>query len=207
MAEKHRPQRPKARREWTRSPVTQVKQNRREHELRPEKEILGDLLAEIDDNGDARREGQSRVVGVDFGRKRVGLAVSDPFGLIAQGLDTIQVASGSDAVTAVLQVVTRFEADAIVVGLPVNMDGTDSDMTRTVREFIAELEKRTECQVVTWDERLTSTAAERTMSEMGRSTRGRKSEIDRIAATMILQGFLDRNRQGAVGEREPSCPD
>jgi putative Holliday junction resolvase len=131
------------------------------------------------------------MLGIDYGEKRMGVAVSDPNGLIAQGLETIEASDPEKALDTIEDLIREYDIQAVVVGLPVNMDGTESDMAKTVQAFAEKIEDRTGCDVITWDERLTSAAAERALTEMGRSTKGRKSEIDRIAATIILQGYLD----------------
>lgn len=215
MAKKIRQQRPKARREWTRSPVTQVETNRREYVRGADR---SDVIQAFEDLGDPGLLGESnlqseqgRIIAIDYGGRRLGIAVSDPFMLIAQGIETIECRDQEDALSQIAKLIQDYESSLVVIGLPVNMDGTEGKMAREVHAFALKIEERTGSRVVTWDERLTSTAAERTMTEMGRSTRGRKSEIDRIAATLILQGFLDHSRQASgtsdTGRGESTCPE
>ncbi|OGG51228.1 MAG: hypothetical protein A3F84_17910 [Candidatus Handelsmanbacteria bacterium RIFCSPLOWO2_12_FULL_64_10] len=135
-----------------------------------------------------------RVLAVDYGRRRVGLAVSDPLGITAQGLETVAVRSLKAAAAEVARVAEEVEAGEVVVGLPLNMDGSAGEMAAEAGAFAAEVERRTGLPVRRWDERLTSVAAGRAMREMGVRTKGRKGEVDRASAVLILQGYLDSKR-------------
>lgn len=132
-----------------------------------------------------------RILAVDYGRRRVGLAVSDPLGITAQGLETVEVRSLKSAAAVVAQVAGTQDAGEIVVGLPLNMDGSAGEMAAEAGAFAEEVERRTGLPVRRWDERLTSVAAVRTMREMGVRTKGRKGDVDRMSAVLILQGYLD----------------
>lgn len=136
-----------------------------------------------------------RILAVDYGRRRVGLAVSDPLGISAQGLETVEVRSSKGAAAAVAQVAGAQDAGEIVVGLPLNMDGSAGPMAAEAEAFAAEVERRTGLPVRRWDERLTSVAAHRTMREMGVRTKGRKETVDRMSAVLILQGYLDSQKK------------
>lgn len=138
---------------------------------------------------------QGRVIGVDYGARRIGVSVSDPASRIAMALDTIEVIGMAQAVTELLAITERYDAREIVVGLPINMDGAESAMAKTVLEFVATLQAQTDIQVKTWDERLTSAAAQRAVTAMGLSLKGNKKQLDRIAATLLLQSYLERQRQ------------
>lgn len=184
--------------------MTQVQPNRRKYDRHRDRMAVWDVHALDDIQPDTADHGQretfslppaGRVLGVDYGVRRVGLAISDPTGRIAQGLETIETANPEAVLKALEQVVARLDIRKIVVGLPVNMDGTIGTMATRVIEFVAALSDRTDARVVTWDERLTSQAAHRAMVEMGLSVKGRKKTIDRISATIILQGYLDSVRQ------------
>ena len=131
-----------------------------------------------------------RVLAVDWGERRTGLAVSDELGITAQGLDTIVVEDEEQIVGRVAEIVDETGAETIVVGLPLNMDGTESEKSEKVRVFGKKLTERTGRRVVYHDERLTSSQAERVMRELSVKTRGNKERIDRIAATLILQEYL-----------------
>ncbi len=148
-----------------------------------------------------RQPAAGRVLGVDFGERRVGLALSDPAGLIAQGLETIKTKSTGESLESIAAIVEGEQVLEIVLGLPVNMDGTTGEMAGKVEAFAGQLRDRVSCEVRTWDERLTSISARRAMNEMGMETRGNKGSLDRIAATLLLQNYLDFRRR-AVEETE-----
>ena len=131
-----------------------------------------------------------RVLAVDWGERRVGLAVSDELGITAQGLDTLVVEDETQIVERVASVVEKTGAETIVVGLPLNMNGTESEKSEKVRVFGETLAGRTGRSVLYRDERLTSRQAQRVMHELSVKTRGNKEQIDRIAATLILQEYL-----------------
>ncbi len=133
-----------------------------------------------------------RVVGLDLGDRRIGVAVSDPFGSIAQGRDTLLRDGESYPWRAILGVVTESEAVRVVVGDPLHLDGSSGDRSQAARAFAAELEERAGVPVELQDERLTSVQAERTLRETGRTGRKKKKEdVDRLAAVLILQAWLD----------------
>ena len=131
-----------------------------------------------------------KILAVDYGERRTGLAVSDDLGITAQGLETIVAKDESEITALVARAVEETGSGKIVVGLPLNMNGTESEMSKKVREFGAELARVTSMPVVFWDERLTSIQAQRVLRDMGKKTYKNKSEIDRISATLILQEFL-----------------
>ena len=142
-----------------------------------------------------------RLLGVDLGKRRVGLAISDPSGTIARPLVTIQVTSVADAVNRVLAEVVRLSAeedglDAIVVGVPVHLDGTPSSETTYARTFIDSLGARTAVPIVGENERLTSREAESRLAAHERDWRKRKERLDAAAAAIILQDYLDGDRRG-----------
>ena len=133
-----------------------------------------------------------RFLGIDHGTRRIGLAVSDPGATLASPLATI-AASGnlSDEIAAVLSCAKDYEIDAFVVGLPLNMDDTEGDQAKTVRRFGAELGRVSGKPVHYWDERLSSHAAEELLRPAELTRKKRKARLDRVAAQVILQGFLD----------------
>jgi putative Holliday junction resolvase len=137
-----------------------------------------------------------RLLGVDVGSRRIGLAISDPSGTLARPLATLSVHDG-DAVDRVLEEVVRLSQEedglsAIIVGLPAHLDGSPSDQTAQVQAFIGALRARTAIQVMTEDERLTSREAESRLSLKERDWRKRKDKLDAAAAAIILQDYLDR---------------
>ena len=152
--------------------------------------------------GGSGQAAEGRLLGVDFGERRVGLALSDSAGLIAQGLETIEVHSAGESVESIAAIAEAEQVLEIVLGLPVNMDGTKGEMAGKVEAFAGLLQDRVSCAVRTWDERMTSISARRAMHEMGMETRGNKGRLDRIAATLLLQNYLDYRRR-AADETEP----
>lgn len=134
----------------------------------------------------------TRVLAIDFGLKRTGLAVTDPARIIASALETVPT---KEVITWLKKYVARERVEGFVVGLPVNLKGTDTDATPHVRAFIAELNKRFPGHwVETVDERLTSRMARQTLlaSGIGKQARRDKGALDRISATIILQGWLEQ---------------
>ena len=148
-----------------------------------------------------RRTAEGRLLGVDFGERRVGLALSDSAGLIAQGLETLAVKSTGESLASIAAIVEAEQVLEVILGLPVNMDGTKGEMAEKVEAFAGLLRGRVSCAVRTWDERMTSISARRAMNEMGMGTRGNKASLDRIAATLLLQNYLDYRRR-AANEKE-----
>lgn len=139
-----------------------------------------------------------RLLGIDVGTRRVGLAISDPSGTLARPLTTLQVASAADAVERVLAEVDRLSAEdeglaTIVVGMPGRLDGTPSPQTPKVIAFMDALKARTGIAVVAEDERLTSREAESRLALTERDWRKRKKTLDAVAASIILQDYLDRS--------------
>lgn len=127
-----------------------------------------------------------RILGIDYGEKRIGVAVSDPLGIIAQGIAVI------GNVEELGKIIGQYEKiDEIVVGLPKRMSGEIGIQAQKVLEFVEQLKALYPIPVTTWDERLTTAAAERTLISAGLSREKRKKVIDRSAAAYILQSYLD----------------
>jgi len=135
-----------------------------------------------------------KILAVDWGRARLGLAVSDELGITAQGLTSLRRVSESRDLGAIGAYIRDLGIEAIVVGLPKNMDGSLGPSAEAAQEFARLLHDRLDIPVHLWDERLTSLAAERTLVSAGMRRRARRAVLDQVAATMILQGFLDRQR-------------
>ncbi len=134
---------------------------------------------------------QTRILAIDYGQRRIGLAVSDPLGIIAQGLETLSVNSPEDALSEIEQLVKVYRVSEIILGLPVNMDGTEGQKAQEVSGFAEQLRKKTGASVILCDERLTSLAAHRVLHQMGLKIKNRKRDVDRIAAQILLQEYLD----------------
>lgn len=135
-----------------------------------------------------------RVLGLDFGSRTVGVAVSDALLLTAQGVETIERKDENKLTKTcarIEELVKQYEVTTIVLGLPKNMNNTEGDRVEKTKEFKEMLERRTGLSVVLWDERLTTVAAEQVLMESGVRRENRKAVIDKVAACFILQGYLD----------------
>lgn len=137
-----------------------------------------------------------RILCIDYGDARIGVAVSDPLGLTAQMLETIKWKNDIQRpVQRIKEIYDGYNCEAIVVGIPRNMDGTIGPREIKTREFIKLLETELpEARIVPWDERLTTVMAQRAMHDMGIVAKNQKSRIDQMAAAFILQGYLDSIR-------------
>ena len=140
-----------------------------------------------------------RIMGLDFGSKTVGVAVSDSLLLTAQGVEIIRRKDENklrQTLARIEELIVEYEVEEIVLGLPKNMNATEGERVVLTNEFKDKLERRTGLPVVRWDERLTTVAADKAMMEAGIRRENRKDYVDMIAATLILQGYLDwRGRQ------------
>jgi putative Holliday junction resolvase len=135
-----------------------------------------------------------RIIGLDMGSHTIGMAISDESGMIAQSLETIKRRSTEEDFKEISRVIDQFKVEKIVVGLPKNMNGTLGKQAEMVLEWIEGLKKRISLPVVTWDERLTTVGATKILLEADLSRKKRKKVIDQVAAALILQGFLDQDR-------------
>ena len=139
----------------------------------------------------------SRILGIDYGERRIGLALSDPTATIAQPLPTLTRRIGKrPPVSKILTIMSTNDVVEIVVGLPLTLAGEDSDWTRTVREFADKLHTRAGIPVYLIDERMTSVQAERSVRSLGlkKSQREQKERLDSAAALILLQMYLDRRK-------------
>lgn len=136
-----------------------------------------------------------RMMGLDVGDKRIGVALSDLMGWTAQGLETIHRTNIKSDLQRIEAIIQEHDVKKIVIGLPKNMNGTLGPQSEKVIEFTERLKKRTNLETVFWDERLTTVAAERTLIEADVSRKKRKTVIDKLAAIHILQGYLDRTNK------------
>ena len=134
-----------------------------------------------------------RIMGLDFGSKTVGVAVSDPLGITAQGVEIVRRKSPNklrQTLARIDELVREYGVEELVLGYPKNMNGTEGERCEKTREFKELLEKRTGLPVALWDERLTTVAADRSMMEAGLGRLERKEHVDEIAAVLILQGYM-----------------
>ncbi len=135
-----------------------------------------------------------RVLAIDFGEKRIGLAVSDALGITAQGLETLPNTGAKNTLPALQKICQEYSVNEIVIGLPMNMDGSHGPKAKEVTNFVQKMEEALKIPVKTWDERLSSRQANRLMIEEGLSRKKQKLNSDRLAATLILQSFLETRR-------------
>lgn len=144
-----------------------------------------------------------RIMGLDFGSKTVGVAISDPLFLTAQGIEIVRrKAPGKlrQTLARINELKEEYEVGKIVLGFPKNMNNTEGERCEKTLEFKEILEKRTGLEVVLWDERLTTVEADRTMMQVGIRRENRKEYVDELAAIFILQGYLDyQSRQHTEG--------
>jgi len=146
-----------------------------------------------------------RVLGLDFGSKTTGVAVSDPLGITAQNLETITRKDENklrQTCARIEELIREYEIETIVLGYPKNMNNTSGERAQKTESFKEMLERRTGLPVILWDERLTTAAAEQVLIESGVRRENRKAVIDQIAASMILQGYLERQSQSALKPEE-----
>ena len=142
-----------------------------------------------------------RVLGLDVGDKTIGVALSDELGWTAQALEVIQRKGLSQDMKRIKEILSEYQVNEIVVGLPKNMNGKEGEQAKRVREFLEKLKARVKLPIRTWDERLTTIAAERTLLEGDLSRAKRKKIIDKVAAQVILQGYLDSRGASFFGRR------
>jgi putative Holliday junction resolvase len=144
-----------------------------------------------------------RTMGLDVGTHTMGVAISDELGITAQGLKTLKRRSMEDDLKEITTIIGQFEIGKIVVGLPKNMDGTLGKQAEFVLKWVQVLMDKTQIPVVTWDERLSTVGASKVLLEADLSRRKRKKVIDKLAAVLILQGYLDQGRRTDHGALSP----
>ena len=136
-----------------------------------------------------------RIMGLDFGSKTCGVAISDPLLITAQGLEIIRREKPShlrQTLARIEELIEEYDISEIVLGYPKNMNNTVGERVELTRDFMEKIERRTGLKVTLWDERLTTVAADNIMMEVGIRREHRKDYVDQIAATLILQGYLDK---------------
>jgi len=132
-----------------------------------------------------------RILAIDFGMKRMGLAVSDALGITAQGLPTLERTRIADDLGRIRELAEEYSVERVILGNPVGHSGGPTGMSGRVAEFAEKLRRRLGCPVELWDERLTSAEAGRMLRQSGMGTLKRKRAVDRVAATLLLQAYLD----------------
>ena len=148
-----------------------------------------------------------RILAIDFGLKRMGLAVSDTLGITAQGLETLERVRSKDDLAHIRKLVEEYAAERVVLGNPVSQAATETAMSRQVAAFAEKLRRVLACPVELWDERLTSAEANRMLRESGIGIEKRRRAADRVAATLLLQSYIDfhaneRERDQASGANQ-----
>jgi putative Holliday junction resolvase len=132
-----------------------------------------------------------RILAIDFGMRRMGLAVSDTLGITAQGLPTLSRTRLDEDLRKIQELTEEYSTELVVVGNPLGHGGGETSMSRAAAEFAGKLRKRVNCPVDLWDERLTSVEANRALRATGLSLGKRRQAVDRVAATLLLQSYLD----------------
>ena len=148
-----------------------------------------------------------RFMGLDVGKARIGVAVSDETGLIARGIATLHRTSAKKDFETLARLVEENQVGQVVVGNPLNMDGTVGTQSLHMHRFAERLRSAASVEVSLWDERLSSFAAEQLLIERGRHWSKRKQELDKLAAIVILQGFLDHQNSSSSAEEVPAVED
>ena len=142
-------------------------------------------------------------MGFDIGTHTIGVAISDELGITAQGLKTIRRKSMEEDLKEIATIIHQLKIDRIVVGLPKNMDGTLGRQAEIILQCIKVLRNRIHVPVETWDERLSTVGASKVLLEADLSRKKRKKVIDKLAAVLILQGYLDKSRRTEHGDLSP----
>jgi len=139
------------------------------------------------------------ILGIDFGQARIGLAISDELRLLAHPLETIP--ANKNPGKRIAEIVRDRKIEKVVIGIPRHMSGEIGDAAKRALKFATELRGEVSCPIETWDERLTTVAANRALTAAGKKTKETRNFVDQVAAQMILQGYLDRARLTAEIER------
>jgi putative Holliday junction resolvase len=142
-----------------------------------------------------------RILGLDYGRKRIGVAVSDPMEITAQPVTTWNGLTLDEAVEKTWALVEELSVDAVVIGFPLTLQGKTGIMAKKIQFFSDKLKSRIDIPVVLWDERLTSVQSKRLMHEMNMSPSLKKGRVDLIASMLILQNYLD-HKKGSIARTQ-----
>ena len=140
------------------------------------------------------------ILGLDFGRARIGVAISDQLQLLAHPLETVP--ANERATSRIAEIAREKDVDHVVAGIPRQMNGKIGSAATEVLQFVGKLRALLPCPIVTWDERLTTAAAHRALRDAGKKTRQTRGYLDQVAAQMILQSYLDRRAANAEPKRD-----
>jgi putative holliday junction resolvase len=135
---------------------------------------------------------KSRILALDLGKKRIGLAISDPLGITAQGLPTLQRTNIREDLSALASLIEKYEVKLLLMGNPLHMSGKAGRQADYARDFADRLTEKTGVEVQLWDERLTTVEAQRVLRSSGISIEKRARAVDRLAAVILLESYLDR---------------
>lgn len=135
-----------------------------------------------------------RILGLDYGSNKIGVAICDELGMTAQGLPTIIRKNRLQVMEAMRELIGNYRVETIVIGYPLRLDGTEGIQCEKVNRFACRLESSFALPVIRWDETLTTQEAEGILREAGIHSKKRRSKVDRLAATLILQGYLDSRK-------------
>ena len=145
---------------------------------------------------------QGRILALDVGRKRIGLAVSDELGITAQGIETLERTRIRDDLAALKAIAEKWDVGRLLIGRPLHMSGAESRQSEYTNEFAERLHEYLGLPVVWWDERLTSAEAERMLRDSGASLDAKKKSVDRLAAVLLLESYLDNQRPSRAHEAD-----
>ncbi len=134
-----------------------------------------------------------RIIGIDYGDARVGVAVSDPLGITAQGVGTVKNRGTEKLLSELGKIISEYSPEKIVIGMPKNMDGSLGFRAEATKEFAESLKTVFEGEIVFWDERLTTVGAARYLNETNTVKNARKNVIDTLSACLILEGYMQKN--------------
>jgi len=134
-----------------------------------------------------------RIIGIDYGDARVGVAVSDPLGITAQGVGTVKNRGTEKLLSELSKIISEYSPEKIVIGMPKNMDGSLGFRAEATKEFAESLKTIFEGEIVFWDERLTTVGATRYLNETNTVKNARKNVIDTLSACLILEGYMQKN--------------
>lgn len=166
--------------------------------------VFDDCVPAGSQSSTARPVAAGRILGLDVGSRRIGIAVSDPLGITAQGLETLQRRNKRYDFEQLQRVIQEYDVRQIVVGLPLRMSGAEGTQSEKMQGFAEDLRKRFRLPVHLWDERLTSAEANRLLRETDLSIEKRGKAVDRMAAILILQGWMEQRAAAASGFQLPA---
>ena len=137
---------------------------------------------------------QERLMGLDYGDSRTGVAVSDLLGITAQGVESIKHTGEKQLINRLRELINEYQVKKIVIGLPLNMNATSGQRVEKTKKFIEKLKSEFGLEIITMDERLTTVASHRTMTELGVNKNKKKNIVDMMSAVLILQMYMDKNK-------------